>query len=78
MDESDYIQQQLAPCRGRYVLYNKRIAGAQAQYEEYLDAREKVSSLNELLDSFSEVAGPVGEGDGSNTDDATSDSEDAW
>lgn len=39
--EDVYIEQQFGTCRGRYVLYDRLIEGAQSQYDEYLQASDK-------------------------------------
>lgn len=53
LGEDEFIEVEMSKCNGRYVLYDRLIAGAQSQYEQYLDASERVVGLNGLLDSLS-------------------------
>jgi hypothetical protein len=52
LTEDAYIEVEMTKCKGRYVLYDALIANAQAQYEEYLAASAKVTSLDDLLSSL--------------------------
>jgi hypothetical protein len=52
LTEDEYIEKELSTCNGRFVLYDRLIRSAELQYEEYLDASDKVTTLNDLLESL--------------------------
>ena len=52
LSAGEYYAGRFAPFYGRVVLYDQLIANANNQYCEYLEASEKVSTLNELLKAF--------------------------
>jgi hypothetical protein len=56
MEEEEYREWALTSCGGRYVLYDELIENASKQYDEYLQASEKVSTLNALLDTLGSSA----------------------
>ncbi|MEK6274316.1 MAG: hypothetical protein AABM30_03165 [Actinomycetota bacterium] len=49
----DYIRNQFENINGRYTLYDELIENANRQYEEYLEASDKVSELDGLLENLS-------------------------
>lgn len=52
LSEDEYIEKELSTCNGRYVLYDRLIRSAELQYEQYLDASDKLTTLNDLLESL--------------------------
>jgi hypothetical protein len=52
LTEDQYIEKEFSTCNGRYVLYDRLIRSAELQYEQYLDASDKVTTLNDLLESL--------------------------
>lgn len=51
-DARGYAVERLNTIRGRYVLYDQLIDGANFQYAEYLQATAKASALDELLEAL--------------------------
>lgn len=47
--EAEYFESQFANSNGRFVLYDRLIANANNQYEEYLGASKRANTLNDLL-----------------------------
>jgi hypothetical protein len=52
LTEDEYIEKELSTCNGSFLLYDRLIRSAELQYEEYLDASDKVTTLNDLLESL--------------------------
>lgn len=48
----DYIATQFLRLKGRHVLYDQLIRNAQHQYEDYLEASDKATELDELLGTY--------------------------
>ncbi len=49
LSEAEYFESQFANSNGRFVLYDRLIASANNQYEEYLGASKQANTLNDLL-----------------------------
>jgi hypothetical protein len=53
LSADDYIRNQFENINGRYTLYDELIENANRQYEDYLEASDKASELDDLLENLS-------------------------
>jgi hypothetical protein len=53
LSADDYIRNQFENINGRYTLYDELIENANRQHEDYLEASDKVSELDDLLENLS-------------------------